>query len=94
MCVYVCVCNLNNNNTDLALPGSYQIEILNLLEEIPQTLQMVAMAVPTINEVALALSKFPFVTTTNYVGGYSNSAVYTKELRVDINTSISANPWK
>ena len=49
VCVYVCVCNLNNNN-NIALPGSYQIEIesiiLNLLEGIPQTLQMVAMAVP------------------------------------------------
>ena len=74
----------------MALPGSYQIEIdIELTGGNSPDPPDGSYGCTTINEVV-----FFFVTTTNYVGGYFNSAVYTKELKSEINTSISANPWK
>ena len=64
----------------MALPGSYQIEIdIELTGGNSPDPPDGSYGCTTIYE--MALTSFFFVITTNYVGGYSNSAVYTKELK-------------
>ena len=64
----------------MVLPGSYQIEIDIELTggnspDPPDGSYGCTTMAPALN------NSFFFVATTNYVGGYSNSAVYTKELK-------------
>ena len=64
----------------MALPGSYQIEIdIELTGGNSPDPPDGSYGCTTIIKVAPALNNS--VTTTNYIGGYSNSAVYTKELK-------------